>query len=64
MSVVVWTPVEKAAVVERAWCQAGVSSATYHCMTLGNLSLSFLLCEMDLIKYLRLGVGVKVDKEK
>lgn len=33
-------------------------------MTLGNTSLRFLLCEMDLIKYLRLGVGVKVDKEK
>lgn len=51
-------------VIERSRCQADLSSATYHCMTLGNISLSFLLCEMDIIKYLCLGVGVKVDKEK
>lgn len=56
---------EKAVVViGRAPCQADASSASYRCVTLGNLSLSFLFCEMDLIKYLCLGVGMKVDKEK
>lgn len=45
-------------------CQVDASSTSYHCVSLGNPSLSFLLCEMDLVTYLHLGVVVKVDKEK
>lgn len=51
-------------VMERARCQAGPSSARYHCVTLGNLVLSRLLCEMGHVENLYLGVGVKEDKEK
>ena len=45
-------------------CQVDTSSASYRCVTLGKLSLSFLHCEMDLLKYLRLGLGVRSDHSK
>ena len=47
-------------------CQVDASSASYHRVILSKLSLSFLLCGMDLLKYLSiyLEVGGKVDKEK
>ena len=45
-------------------CQVDTSSASYCCVTLGKLSLSFPHCEMDLLKYLRLGVGVRRDHSK
>ena len=45
-------------------CQVDTSSASYHCVTLGKLSLSFAHCEMDRLKYLHLGGGVSSDHSK
>lgn len=51
-------------VTERVWHQADASSASYNCVTLGNPILSCLLCEMGHIKYLHLGVGMKVERSE